>query len=67
MRSTVDIDEKLYNEAVKLAKARTKKELINKALAALIRRERVKNLRKRLGQVDLELDLKTLRKMREEG
>lgn len=64
MRSTIDIDEKLLEEARKLTRVRTKKELINRALTELIRKERIEKLREKLGHVELALDLEMLDKMR---
>lgn len=66
MRSTIDIDDRLLEEAMKLTKARTKKELVGKALAELIRKERIERLRKKLGRMELEISLKDLEKMRSE-
>lgn len=66
MRSTIDIDDRLLEEAMKLTKARTKKELVGKALEELIRKERIERLRKKLGRMELEISLKDLEKMRRE-
>jgi Arc/MetJ family transcription regulator len=48
MRTNIDLDDKLVNEAFKLSRARTKKELIHEAL-----KEFVQNWR-RLNLLDLE-------------
>jgi Arc/MetJ family transcription regulator len=64
MRSTIDIDEKLLKEAMRLTQARTKKELINKALKELIKRKRIEEFRRKLGQFDLDIDLQQLEEMR---
>jgi Arc/MetJ family transcription regulator len=48
MRSNIDLDDQLVNEAFKLSRARTKKELIHEAL-----KEFVQNWR-RLNLLDLE-------------
>ena len=44
MRTTVDIDKEVLEEALKISKIRTKKELINISLKEYIRRMRLKNL-----------------------
>jgi len=48
MRTNIDLDEKIMREALRLSKAKTKKELIHQALG-----EFVEN-RKRLNLLDLE-------------
>jgi len=48
MRTNIDLDEKIMREALRLSKAKTKKELIHQALS-----EFVEN-RKRLNLLDLE-------------
>ncbi|HEC67015.1 MAG TPA: type II toxin-antitoxin system VapB family antitoxin [bacterium] len=40
MRSTIDIDEKLLQEAQKITGAKTKKELVNLSLGELIKKKR---------------------------
>jgi len=66
MRTTIDIDKALMEEALKISKARTKRELINLSLKEYIRRMRLKSLKKRLGDYDLTIDLKDLEKGRED-
>ena len=66
MRTTVDIDKALLEEALKVSKIRTKKELINLSLKEYIRRIRIKNLKTRLGNYYLTIDLKDLQKSRED-
>jgi len=66
MRTTIDIDKALIEEALKISKVRTKRELINLSLKEYIRRMRLKSLKKRLGNYDLTLDLKDLEKGRED-
>ena len=67
MRSTIDIDEKLIKEAQKLVKVQTKKELINLSLKELIRQKRIERLIKRYGTSPVNLTLKELERMREDG
>lgn len=64
MRTTVDIDKELLAEALKLSKARTKKELIHLSLKEYIRKIKIKNLKKKLGNYNLAIDLKDLEKGR---
>jgi len=66
MRTTIDIDKALMEEALKISKVRTKRELINLSLKEYIRRIRLKSLKKRLGNDDLTIDLKDLKKGRED-
>jgi len=67
MRTTIDIDKELLEEALKISKARTKKDLINLSLKEYIRRMRLKSLKKKLGNYDLKIDLNDLEKGREDG
>jgi Arc/MetJ family transcription regulator len=62
MRTTLDLPEDLIAEAMKLTRISTKTDLIKTALANLITRERIKDLKKYHGKVDLDIDLDTLRK-----
>jgi hypothetical protein len=62
MRTTLDLPEDLISEAMKLTKIATKTDLIKTALANLITRERIKDLKNYYGKIDLELNLDTLRK-----
>jgi len=65
MRTLIDIDEKTLKEALKLTKAKTKKEVVNLSLKELVRHKRIERLKSRLGKTDLDLDLKKLERMRE--
>lgn len=67
MRTTIDIDKELLEEALKISKVRTKKELINLSLKEYIRRIRLKNLKNRLGNYDLNIDLDDLKESRKDG
>jgi Arc/MetJ family transcription regulator len=66
MRSTIDIDEKLFQEAKKLTSARTKKELINLSLKELIRKKRIEHLLSLHGTSPIDTTLNDLRKSRED-
>ncbi|UCE17664.1 MAG: type II toxin-antitoxin system VapB family antitoxin [Gemmatimonadota bacterium] len=64
MRSTIDIDDDLLQKAMKLTKAKTKRELINMSLREIIHAKRRKRLVNRLGNFNLNLTHKELEKMR---
>jgi len=66
MRTTINIDKKLLEEALKLSKISTKKELINLSLKEFIRRRYLEKLKKRLGNCDLNIDLSSLKEMRKD-
>jgi Arc/MetJ family transcription regulator len=44
MRATVVIDDKLFEEAFRLSRAKTKKELINLSLKEYVRKKRLEDL-----------------------
>ncbi len=62
MKTTVNIPDDLLNEAMKLTKARSKSELIRFALLNLVQKNKIKDLKKFKGKVDLDINLETLRK-----
>ncbi len=62
MRTTLDIPEALINEALKMTHAKTKTELIKLALENLIQRNKIRELKKFRGKLDLDIDLNALRK-----
>ena len=62
MRTTLDLPEDLIAEAMKLTKIATKTDLIKTALANLITRERIKDLKDFYGKIDLDVNLDILRK-----
>lgn len=66
MRTTIDIDKNLIEEALKLSKISTKKELINLSLKEFIRKKHLEKLKKRLGNCDLNIDLSSLKEMRKD-
>jgi hypothetical protein len=61
MRTTLDLPEKLVQEAMSLTKIPTKTELIKHALENVIQRERVKELTNYFGALNLDIDLDKLR------
>jgi Arc/MetJ family transcription regulator len=62
MRTTLDLPEDLIAEAMRVTKIATKTALIKTALANLITKERVKDLKKYYGRIDLDINLDVLRK-----
>ncbi len=62
MRTTLDLPEDLIAEAMKLTKIATKTDLIKTALANLITKERIKDLKGFYGKIDLNVNLDILRK-----
>ncbi len=67
MRSTIDIDERVLAEAMKVANVRTKKELIDLSLKELVRQKRRERLQAKLGKFSLDLSAIRLEKMRKNG
>jgi Arc/MetJ family transcription regulator len=63
MRTNVDLDDTLVEEAFRLTTAKTKKELLNQALQALIQSRKKKNLLDLAGKIQFadDYDYKALR------
>ena len=64
MRTTIDLPEPLVAEAMKLSHQKTKTAVIIAALEEYVRRNKISDLRKYKGKVDLDIDLNALRKRR---
>lgn len=62
MRTTLELPDNIIYEAMKLTKMKTKTALIKTALLNLIEKEKVKDIKKYYGKVNLDLDLNALRK-----
>ncbi len=62
MRTTLDLPESLLDEAMAITKTKTKTDVIKIALQNLIQREKVKDIKKYYGKIDLDIDLDVLRK-----
>ena len=62
MRTTLDLPEDLIAEAMQLTKIATKTDLIKTALANLITKERIKDLKRYYGKMNLDINLDVLRK-----
>jgi Arc/MetJ family transcription regulator len=63
-KTTVVIDDKLLDEAMRVSGAKTKKQAITTGLKELIRRKNIEALRQELGTFDLALSLGDLEKLR---
>jgi len=61
MRTTLDLPEALIDEAMALTHIQTKTDLIKTALQNLIQKEKIKDLKRYFGKVDLDIDLNLLR------
>ena len=61
MRTTLDIQEDLMNEAMKATHINTKTKVIVTALEGLIRKSKISDLKKFKGKVDLDIDLDVIR------
>ena len=66
MRSTIDIDEKLLDEAKVLTKAKTKKEVVNLSLKELIRKKKRERLAGLFGSLVLDLESEDVEKLRKD-
>lgn len=64
LRTNIELDEKLVSEAMKLARKKTKKELVNFALKDLVSRIKRKKLLELEGKVEWTGDLARMRKSR---
>lgn len=61
MRTTLDLPETLIKEAMALTHIKTKTDLIKTALRNLIQKEKIKDIKKFYGKIDLEIDLDIMR------
>ena len=66
MRSTIDINEKLLDEAKILTKAKTKKEVVNLSLKELIRKKKREQLAVLFGSLVLDLELEDVERLRKD-
>jgi len=63
-RTNIDLDEKLVNEAMKLANKKTKKEVVNFAVEELVRKLKRKKLLELEGKIEWTGNLDEVRKSR---
>lgn len=66
MRATLDIDERLIEEAKRITGVKTKKELINLSLRELIRKKRIEHLISLYGSSPVDLTVRDIEKFRED-
>ncbi len=66
MRATIDIDDKLIEEAKKLTAIKTKKKLIDLSLKELIRKKRIEHLLSLYGTSPINITLKDVKRFRED-
>ncbi|MBI4332347.1 MAG: type II toxin-antitoxin system VapB family antitoxin [Chloroflexi bacterium] len=66
MKTTVVIDEKILEEAMKAANVKTKRDAIEVALLELIRKKKRDGLMEALGTFKVDLTLEELEKLRSE-
>jgi len=62
MRTTLDLPDSLVHEAMALTRMKTKTDLIKRALQDLIQKEKIKEIKKYYGKIDLEVDLDEMRR-----
>jgi len=62
MRTTLDLPESLLDEAMAITKIKTKTDVIKVALQNLIQKEKIKDIKRYYGKIDLDIDLDILRK-----
>lgn len=61
MRTTLDLPEELLQEAMVISRTKTKTDVIKLALENLIKKEKIKELKRFYGKINLEIDLNELR------
>ncbi|MDR7435978.1 MAG: type II toxin-antitoxin system VapB family antitoxin [Armatimonadota bacterium] len=64
MRTTIDVDKDLLQEAMKLANVKTKKKAISLALSEFVRTKRLERLASRVETFELSLTRDDLERMR---
>jgi Arc/MetJ family transcription regulator len=62
LRTTVDLPEKLVNEAMRISHQKTKTSVIVTALEEYVRKNRIQQLKRFRGKLDISIDLNALRK-----
>ena len=66
-RMTITVDENLVEETRKALKVKTKAEAIRQALEEALRRRKLEQVLAHAGRVEIDLDEKKLRRLREAG
>ena len=62
MRTTLDLPETLLDEAMMLTNIQTKTEVIKTALVNLIQKEKIKDIKRFYGKIDLAIGMNDMRK-----
>jgi Arc/MetJ family transcription regulator len=62
LRTTIDLPETLVKTAMKISHQRTKTAVIVAALEEYVRKNRIQELKKYRGKIDLSIDLDAIRK-----
>jgi Arc/MetJ family transcription regulator len=63
-RTNINLDEELLDQALKLTRLKTKREVVNTALALLVRHEKLKGILRYYGTGIWKGDLKAMRRNR---
>jgi Arc/MetJ family transcription regulator len=61
MRTTLELPDILINEAMEITNISTKTQVIKTALENLIQREKIKEIKKYAGKIDLNIDIVKMR------
>ena len=61
MRTTLDLPDELLQEAMVISRTKTKTDVIKLALENLIKKEKIKELKRFYGKINLEVNLDELR------
>lgn len=61
MRTTLDIPERLIEEAMKASRIQTKTKVIITALEELIRKSKISEIKKFKGKIEMDIDLNAVR------
>jgi Arc/MetJ family transcription regulator len=61
MRTTLDIPERLIQDAMKVSRIHTKTKVIITALEDLIRKSKISEIKKFKGKIDMDIDMNAVR------
>jgi hypothetical protein len=61
MRTTLDIPERLIEDAMKVSRIHTKTKVIITALEDLIRKSKISEIKKFKGKIDMDIDMNAVR------
>ncbi len=63
MRTTINLDDKVFRDLMRFTDAKTKTEAVNQAIAEWVRRKRIDLLRAKRGKIPWEGDLEKMRRL----